>query len=917
MITQWIAVCLALSQTSGALTPSELKCEYAVNPLGVDAAQPRFSWVLRSSRRGQVQSAYQILVAGSEEKLNAGTGDKWDSGKVASDRSVNLAYQGSPLASGEKCWWKVRVWDRDGNTTAYSKPGTFEMGLLRPGDWEGKWIAMGDTASAPLLRKEFTLQKDVKRAKVYLCGLGYYELYVNGSKVGDHVLDPATTYYNNDLPFELSARVLYVTYDVTARLKRGRNALGVLLGNGWYSAITPPVGRQPYGDRPKLILQMDLEFTDGERESIVSDQAWKASGGPILADEICTGEVYDARLEKPGWTTAGYDDSDWDGALPVEPPGGVLTSQMMPPVKVMETIKPVRILKPAENVYVYDFGQHFSGWTRLRATGPRGTRVTLRHAGRVYDDGRLDRRANLESQQTDTYILKGEGTEVWEPRFTLHGFRYVEMTGFPGTPTETSLEGRFVRSALETDGSFTCSNPLINRIHHNVLWTFMTSLQGIPQDAAERHERFGWQGDTGFTWEDYIYNFDMAAFTTKWLIDIRNTQNANGELSVTAPIAYRANLSDFNYGSYPCWISTYPLLVWYMHQYYGDERILREHYDGLKRMVDFKSTKAENHILPYGLGDHMEPQADGKSSFAPKHTPAPLTSTAYYYYDAWIVAQVAGILGEAEDSRHYSALAENIKHAFNGKFLDQATNQYAGGSQTSNAIALYFGMVPEGREKAVAKNLAHDIMITHKGHLSTGIIGINALEQALPEFGLASVMYEIATQTTFPSWGYEIERGATTLWETWQGDADHCLNMKMFGSVEKFFYKDLAGISPAAPGYERITVKPRVVGDLKYAKASVKTVRGLVAVDWKRDDRSLEMKVTIPANGRAKVSVPKLELKDVAITEGRTTIWKDGAYVREVVGITGGSETNDYVTFDVGSGLYCFTLTGTPKKGSP
>ena len=334
-------------------------------------------------------------------------------------------------------------------------------------------------------------------------------------------------------------------------------------------------------------------------------------------------------------------------------------------------------------------------------------------------------------------------------------------------------------------------------------------------------------------------------------------------------------------------------------------------------MVDFKSTKAENNILPYGLGDHMEPQTDDKSSFAPKHTPAPLTSTAYYYYDTWIVAQVAEILGETEDSRQYSVLAKNIKHAFNGKFLDQATNQYASGSQTSNAIALYFGMVPKGREKAVARNLAHDVMITHKGHLSTGIIGINALEQALPEFGLANVMYEIATQTTFPSWGYEIERGATTLWETWQGDADHCLNMKMFGSVEKFFYKDLAGISPAAPGYERITVKPQVVGNLKYAKASVKTVRGMVAVDWKRGDRSLEMKVTVPVNGRAKVSVPKLELKNVAITEGRTTIWKDGAYVREVVGITGGSETNDYVTFDVGSGLYCFTLTGTPKKGSP
>ncbi len=1109
------------------VTPAELSCEYAVNPLGIDVAQPRFSWVLQSSRRGQVQSAYQILVAGNQNKLRADIGDKWDSGKVDSDRSVNVAYRGKALGSGEASWWKVRVWDKDGKASTYSTPARFEMGLLRQRDWQGKWIAMGDTdgpryvpgrfgkaielngrgqtvriphharlkpgdqitisawikptecsdrwrevyrkddgearhllaiaqdsgfyglwcgfgiggeyvergtplsrarlkdgrwhlvavtydgetirfyadtkqigsaavggkldtegtrpayigsldgrseffpggiddvrvydralsakeiqalagnqtaaarglvgwwkldgdltdagggkagtavgaetAPAPMFRRRFEIDKQIRRARAYVSGLGYYELYVNGRRVGDRVLDPAPTNFHNDQPYEMPSRVSYVTYDVTEYLKPGWNVLGVQLGNGWYSGVTPALGRQPYGDRPILLLQLNVDLADGRRMSVVTDPTWKTSGGPTLDNEICGGESYDARLEMPGWASAGYDDSGWQDVILPGPPSGVLVSQIMPPARVVKTFKPVKVLEPADGVYVYDFGQNMSGWSRLSVRGPRGTKVRLRHAPRVYEDGRLDTRAHGETTQTDTYILKGRGLEEWEPRFTLHGFRYVEMTGFPGQPSPENLEARFVRSALDLAGEFACSNRLINQIHHNVLWTFLCSLQGIPQDAAERAERVGWLGDTGFVWEDYIYNIDMAAFTTKWLGDIRDTQRPSGELAVTAPKWRRRGQQGPRYSPYPCWISTYPLLSWYMYEYYGDSRVLRAHYDGLKKMVAYKARHAPGHIFTHGLGDHMEPQADGNSSFRPRHTSPLLTSTAYYYYDVKLLARIARVLGHSDDARHYAKLAEEISQAFNKEFFDVTAGQYGTGSQTANALPRYFGMVPPSQQQAVVSRLARDITVNHQGHLSTGIIGTNALEQTLVEHGLAEVMYGIVTQTTFPSWGYQVRRGATTISETWEGEPSHSMNMKMFGSTEKFFYKDLAGIAPAAPGFRRITIRPRVVGDLTWVKASLGTAGGPVAVHWGKGKGSLAMHVTIPVNATAKVSVPTMGLNDVTITESGNQVWKDGSYAGGVPGITAGSETNDYVQFDVGSGLYSFKLSGTPK----
>ncbi len=902
------------------LTPVELKCEYAGNPLGIHVPQPRFSWLLEADRRGQMQSAYQILVSASERAMASGQGDKWDSGKVGSERSVNVAYAGENLSSGETCCWKVRAWDADDRPGPWSESATFSMGLLEAGDWMGKWIAAPEEISAPLLRKEFTLHEKVRTAKVYISGLGYYELHINGERVGGHVLDPATTYYNNDQLVELGARVLYVTYEVRDRLQTGANAFGVMLGNGWYSAeadIPPaPMHREPYGERPRLLLQMNMELVDGTQAYVASDETWKVAGGPITYNDYCHGETYDARLEAPGWDRTGFDDSAWGRAESAEAPGGAMTAQALPPIRVMKTLKPVGCFFSGEGTHVFDFGQHFSGWCRLRLRGPRGSRIRLRHGARVYDDGTLDARSNLFDQgrtdhiarQTDTYIAKGAGAEVWEPHFTLHGFRYVALEGYPGAADLDSVEGRVVHSSVNTAGSFACSNVLVNQIHHNICWTLASSLQGFPQDAADRSERVGWLGDP--IPEDYIFNFDTASFWTKWADDLKDAQKPDGDIPVICPLHWRRTHDAFR--MMPVWKSTYPLVVWQVYQFYEDERILATHYDGLVKLVEFLRVQSTDHIISAGLGDHMEPQADGTTSHRPLHTPPALTSTAYYYLDACIAARAAGILGKSGDGKEYSALAAKIKEAFNREFLHGDTFQYASGSQTANALSLALDLVPQDRVEAVVKNLLDDIATRHNGHLSTGLVGTNALAHALPRYGAADVLYRIATQTTFPSWGYQIERGATTLWETWDGNPQERLsyNMKIFGSIEKFFYKDLAGIRPAAPGFRRLVIKPCVVGDLTWVRASTHTVRGLVAVEWEKGDGTLDMRVTIPVNSRAIVSVPGIGLRNVSVKEGNKTIWKDGGYIAAVEGISGGRESEDYVTFEVGSGSYEFRAVG-------
>ncbi len=548
----------------------------------------------------------------------------------------------------------------------------------------------------------------------------------------------------------------------------------------------------------------------------------------------------------------------------------------------------------------------------------------------MFEDNSLDARSNLydlypegevhgvetfysaEARQTDSYILKGDGQEIWEPRFTLHGFRYCQVTGLLEQAGVDTLEGCVIRSAVDSHGRFSCSNPLLNKIHHNVYWTLASSLQGMPQDAADRAERVAWLGGEPI-WEDMIYNFDAACFYRKWLRDLADSQKTNGELPVVSPIRWRGSYD--TYLRFPCWMSTYPHLAWAVYWNYDYERLVAEHYDGIKALVEFFRTQSQDNLLCFGLGDHMEPQDDGTCSHSPVRTPVPLSSTAYYYADVRILARMAGILDRCDDADHYADLADQIKAAFNEAFLDPNSNQYAGGSQAANALSLHFGLVSEDRVMEVMDNLVRDIMERQQGHLSTGMIGTNALVQALGRYGRSDVLYHLSTRTNFPGWGYMVENGATTLWESWDGNPEERLsyNMKVFGSIDKFFFKNLAGIRPIERGYRKIAVKPEVVGDLSFVEAEVDTVRGPVAVRWEREESTFALDLSIPANTRAQLCLPILGLERVEVSEGGKLFWRQGKLLRSPPGLKGGTETKDCLVFEIDSGSYRFKLSGSSK----
>ncbi len=860
----------------GPSAPVNLRCEYLSNPLGIDVRQPRFAWVLEHSERGQKQSAYQVLVATRPSVLGEDKGDAWDSGKVESDDSTQVAYKGKPLESGHAYDWKVRYWDSGGHASSYSAPAHLEMGLLSPEEWKGQWIG-----GANQLRTELQVPGAVARARAYICGLGYYELRLNGAKVGNNDLDPAFTTYTK--------RELYSTYDVTPYLRHGANAVGVMLGEGWF------------GSRA-LMFQMNIELADGKRLTISSSTQWKAHNGPIVSDSIYNGEVYDARLETPGWDAPGFDDSAWDAAQAVKAPGGTLSAEMMPAIQLTAEMVPRTISSPHPGVYVYDFGQNFSGWVQLRVRGPRGARVQLRFTEMIYDNGMVNRE-NLEGAKArDIYILRGDGAlETFEPRFTYHGFRYVEVTGFPGTPGLESLRGRFVHSAVASVGNFAASKPVLNQIQRLILWSQLTNLFSIPTDCDQRNERQGWMGDAQVTAEEAMLNFDMAAFYTNFLRDIQDAQQPGGEVPDTVPHRYGQYPAD------PAWGTAYPLIAWYMYEQYGDRRILEEHYDSLKKYVESLRRRAPDNVLRFSYyGDWV----------SILKTPGALVSDFYYYWDVQILAKAGQLLGKNEDAQAYSQLAAQIKGAFNKEFYDAKTGDYANGTQTANTLALYLDLVPkEGRDGAEG-NLTNDIVYTHNSHVTTGFIGVKYLLPLLTRLGRTDLAYELATQTTYPSWGYMIENGATTLWELWQNKTGPAMNSHdhiMFGSLGAWFYQALAGINlaPDSAGYLHIRIEPQVVRDLNWASGTVNTVRGTVSSSWTHGSDSIALNVEIPVNSDAQVVIPSdPAMTEVVIREGEQVIWEKGRFVPGTPGITGGKADRGRFVFDVGSGRYAFRLTG-------
>jgi alpha-L-rhamnosidase len=877
---------------AGPGSPLNLRCEYLPDPLGVDTAQPRFSWVLQDSQRAEKQIAYQVLVATKPDLLGHDSGDQWDSGKVASEESTQVIYAGKVLQSGKTYYWKVRAWDKEGKSSEYSRTAHFGMGLLSQAEWKGSWIGGGSTGGNEF-RKEFTLNGKVADARVYITALGYYELRVNGKRIGHNVLDPGWTTYPK--------RVLYSTYDISSALQEGPNVIAVMLGGGW--ATQKVNGSDVYYNSPALLVQMNAELAGGRQVSVASDASWKTTAGPIADASVYDGEVYDARRETPGWDMPGFADAGWSAAQVVEGSAGIRSSQMMQPIRVVDTIVPVKLTSPEPGVYVYDMGQNMSGWGRLQVEGPTGAKVTLRYAELLYDNGMINRENIREAKSRDIYILRGGEQESYEARFTYHGFRYVEVTGFPGTPSLDSVRGRVAHSAVNTVGSFMASKQILNDIQKLIRWSQLTNLFSVPTDCDQRDERQGWMGDAQATAEEAMMNFDMAAFYTNFIRDIADAQGADGALPSTVPRKY---------GMYPAdlgWETAYPLLVKYMWEQYGDRRILEQNESGLKKYVEFLRSHAVDNVMRDKLGhegDWVELA----------HTPNDYVADFWYYYDVQTLAGIEKTLGNSTSAESYARLATDIRDAFNRTYFHADTGQYANGTQAANAMALFLDMVPKDQRDAVTDNLTNDVLYFHDTHVTTGFIGVKFLLPALTSTGHSDLAYDLAVQTTYPSWGYMVSRGATTLWELWEEKSGRSMNSQdhiMFGSVGAWFYQGLAGInqSEGGAGYRHLRIQPQIVRDLHWASGTVDTIRGTVTSSWNHQPGAVTLQVTIPVGSDAHVVIPKAdEMSGVVVEENGHVVWEKGHFVPGDPGVTSATEEDGNFAFEVGSGEYSFRLTG-------
>lgn len=891
------------NRVSESIRVKRLLCEYQDKPLGIDHPAPRLTWTLESPVRGQNQTAYRVLVARSVKALQTHHGDLWDSGKVELNQSVNIIYAGDVLTSGQRCFWKVKVWDKNGESSDWSEPSLWEMGLLKAGDWKGRWINDGKPLPendadfyrddpAPLFRREFKVSGPIRSARLYISALGYVHATLNGRAVGDHHLGPLWTLPNK--------RVFYSVHDVSENLAQGDNCLGVTLGNGWYNPLPLRLWgrvnlreRLPVG-RPQFIAQLIIEYADGSRELLVSDSSWKVAPGPILRNNIYLGEKVDARKAVKGWDKPGLDDRAWDSARISSAPEGPLQVQPLPPIKVTASVKPVRITEPSDGVYIVDMGRNFSGWARFTFNVPEGTEIKMRYGELLYEDGTLNPMTSVCGQikrkkptadgsppiawQADTYIARGGGPETYTPRFTFHAFRYVEITGLPARPTLDAVEGLRMNSAVEPVGSFSCSNDLFNRIQTMCQWTFLSNLFGVQSDCPHR-ERFGYGGDLVTTSDAFMLNYDMANFYAKVARDWHDSALSDGMLTDTAP----------SVGIQYCgvgWAMAHPHLQVQLYRYYADRRIIEEQYATGKRWLELVRSQNTDHIVRRGLHDH---EALEKEKSPPMITPL-------YCESARMLSSLARILGKEEEADEYDRLAENIRKAYVENFLVPGTGVVASGIQSVQAIALFLNMLPaEERPEALA-HLVKDIIDKHNGHLTTGIFGTRYMLDVLSRERRADVVNNMVNLRDFPGWGHMLEQGATTLWEHWEfSDNTFSHNHPMFGSVSQWFYNWLGGIEPVvdAVGFDKFTFQPQFVDGLDWVRCTYRSIRGPITCDWKRQGDRVVMDLHVPVNTTATLILPTAGL----ITE-------NGRAATDSEGVEKVSERDGSAKLRLGSGRY-------------
>ena len=890
------------------LTVTGLRVEYLTNPLGIDVVQPRLSWRIASARRNTMQAAYQIQVAGSETSLAGGANLLWDSGKVISDTSVFVEYRGPAAVSRTRYYWRVRVWDTNGSASPWSAAAFWETGLLQPADWTAQWIGPPPTAAdslpspSPLLRRAFRVPEPVRSARLYVTSLGLYEVYLNGQRVGDELFTPGWTSYRR--------RLQYQTYDVTQLVRPGANVVGAMLGDGWYRGQLGFFGqRNLYGRRLGLRAQLEIRYESGRAERIVSDTGWKTTTGPVLTSDIYGGETYDARRELSGWASAPFDDHGWVPIALVDPPPAALVASLSPPVRRVRELRPVSIRRAPSGEMLFDLGQNFTGWARLNVSGSPGTTVTLRF-GEVLDRAGNLYTANLRAAaQTDRYTLSGKSREVYEPHFTFHGFRYVAVQGLPAPADSTTITGIAVSSDLAQTGSFVTSDSLLNQLQRNIVWGQRSNFLDVPTDCPQRDERLGWTGDAQVFARTAAFNMDVNGFFAKWLGDVAADQDASGSVPWVIPNPLGGD--SVRFAGTAGWSDVAVIIPWTMYLTYGDRRLLERQYPSMRAWVDYARRRAGPDLIwrpGWQFGDWLALHSDDPS-YPGATTGTDLIATAFLAHSTDLVARTASVLGRTEEASTYRARFQTIRDAFRREFVS-STGRVGENTQTAYALAIAFDLLPDSLVSTAAERLARDV-VSRGHHLTTGFLGTPYLLHVLNATGHLGDAFALLTQRTYPSWLYPITRGATTMWERWDGirpDSSfedpgmNSFNHYAFGAVGDWMYQNIGGIDvdPAAPGYRHSRIAPRPGAGLTSASASLETAYGTLQSAWRLDGERFTLDVTVPANTTAAVTLWNARLDQVR--EG-------GAGLTARDGIRAARQRGPDVVVDVGSGRYSFAVT--------
>lgn len=884
------------------LSVKDLACEHKTDPVGIENLQPRFSWKIMATGNNVMQSAYQIRVSAEPSFSKSKTA--WDSGKITSDESILQKYNGQPVVSGQRYYWQVRVWDNKGRSSKWSETAFWETGLLNKTDWKAQWIEMeGDTVrNSPALhfRKEFNVPKKVSKAVIYATAHGVYELSLNGEKVGNQVLTPGWTTYGK--------RLQYQVYDITTQIKSGKNAIGAMLGDGWYKGtLVWNDNWAIYGNQLGLLMQMKIDFTDGTSELVVTDNSWKvSSNGPIRKNGFYFGEIYDATKELTNWSKADFDDSNWEKVQTADYDFKLVASEGAD-IKKIDEIKPIEIFPLSGGKQIVDMGQNMVGWIRLKVSGDKGTKITIKHAEVLDKDGNFYTENLRAAECVLHYTLSGKGEEIYEPRFTFMGFRFIEVENYPGELTADDITGVVVHSEMKQTGKYESSEPLLNQLQSNIIWGQRGNFVDVPTDCPQRDERLGWTGDAQAFARTAAYNYDVAAFFTKWLKDLALDQREEGEVPFVVPDVINPQNSE-HAGTSAGWGDVATIAPWTIYQVYGDKDILETQYPSMKAYVEYIRNKAgEGMIWKDGsvFGDwlYFHPLVNNHTE-ADGHTERDFIATAFYAYSTSILAETASVLGKTDDAQFYDDLFKKIKEVFNHEYVTPA-GRVGTNSQTSYVLALMFDLLPDELRAKSAQFLVDDIR-SRDTHLSTGFLGTPYLCHVLSDNGHLDVAYDLLLQETFPSWLYPVTMGATTIWERWDGqrpdgsfqDAGmNSFNHYAYGAIGDWMYRVSAGLDTQSPGYKHLLLKPHPTRLLEFSKASFESPHGTVKSGWERRDNKMIVNVEVPPNSKATVVLP---------TAASDTVSEGEKQISESKNISNLEVIDNKVQFEIGSGNYTF-----------